>query len=81
MDATGNECSDATTVGTFVSSDGAKFPSAHSPKVATNKAASYSGSAVKRTAPTRHTSERSKVNMAEVAKEAPFEEVAIRNAA
>ena len=61
MDATGNECSDATTVGTVVSSDGAKFPSAHSPKVATNKAASYSGSTVKRTGATLHTSARSKV--------------------
>ena len=62
MDATGNECSNATTVGTVVSSNGAKFPSVHSPKVANNKIASYSGSAVKRTAATRHTSARSKVN-------------------
>jgi hypothetical protein len=56
MDATGNECNDATTVGTVVSSDGAKFRSARLPKVETNKSAFYSDSAVKHTAATRHTS-------------------------
>ena len=61
MDATGNECNDATTVGMVVSSDGTEFRSARLPKVETNKSASYSESAVKRTAATRHTSMRSPV--------------------
>ena len=59
MDATGNQCNDAATVATVAPSDKAAFPSAGSPKVGTNKAASYSKSAVKRTAAARHTSRRS----------------------
>ena len=58
MDATGNECNDATTVGTVVASDGAKFPSARMPKVDTSITASYGESAVKRTSATRHSSAR-----------------------
>jgi hypothetical protein len=59
MDATGTDCSDATTAGTVVSSDGAKFGSARLPKAETNKSASYSEGTVKRTAATRHTFARS----------------------
>jgi hypothetical protein len=60
MDATGNECNGAT-AGTVALSGGAKFPSARAPKVATNKARSYSEPAVKPAAATRHTSTHSSV--------------------
>ena len=60
-DATGNQCNDAATFATVASSDDATFPSARLPKVETNKAASYSKSAVKRTAATRHTSARFRI--------------------
>ena len=58
MDATGNECNDATTVGMIASSDGAKPAAARSSKVHVNDAASYSQSADKHTASTRRTSGR-----------------------
>ena len=58
MDATGNECNDPTTVGMIASSDGAKPAAARSSKVHVNDAASYSQSADKHTASTRHTSRR-----------------------
>ena len=59
MDATGNECSDVTTVATVASSDGVK--SAPLPKVDTNKAASYNVNAVRHTSATSRTSARSRV--------------------
>ncbi len=60
MDATGNQCN-AATVAADVASEGAALASARSPKVETNKAASCSKCALKRTAATRHTSERQRV--------------------
>ena len=61
MDATGNECNNATTVGTVIASDGAKLQSARLPKIETNKSASHSECTAKRTAATRHTSAHSPV--------------------
>ncbi len=54
MDATGNECNDATPV--IASSDAAKPTAAHSPKANANDAASYNHSAAKHTASARKTS-------------------------
>jgi hypothetical protein len=54
MDATGNQCNDAATGATDVSTGRTTSPSARSPIAETNKAPSSNKSAAKRTTVTRH---------------------------